>query len=396
MNLPDAVVTILALIVFTAIFFSPSPTLPDAASSPDPAPPQPVITQDLSSLLTEARERLLSGQPLNITSVQTPEVLDNPAVPDGDETSPVENSTPIVPEPDYDDDELAALIENSSASLMILYLQNTHALYSWDEKSVKENAASLHALAKNLLRETERLEVSDLQEPVKTAFTLSLESYVAAGETLQGNDPLNGTRVDTALGELQRGSAHLRKAFEGLDRPVLHVPQEIVEVSFPESRPLAASDAGEELALLQRYLYEDRHRANDISLMLAGVTKIRVYRQSDESTEVITADPGRMFLLVEVRVTNLGHKGDSRVYKIQTPGINAFTLHYRDNTYSPIKLAHGTSLGEPYDATTLDRHEKKVGYILFDVPEALPIDECYVRVDLGRADSPVWALGKTL
>jgi len=182
-------VTILALIVFTAIFFSPSPTLPDAASSPDPAPPQPVITQDLSSLLTEARERLLSGQPLNITSVQTPEVLDNPAVPDGDETSPVENSTPIVPEPDYDDDELAALIENSSASLMLLSLQNTHALYSWDEKSVKENAASLHALAKNLLRETERLEVSDLQEPVKTAFTLSPRVVCSSRRDTAGERP---------------------------------------------------------------------------------------------------------------------------------------------------------------------------------------------------------------
>ncbi|MFA7072813.1 hypothetical protein ACK11Z_03685 [Methanoculleus bourgensis] len=394
MDLQDAVVMMLALVVFTAILFSPSPTPLDAAGSPDPGPPQPAPVQNLSSVLAGAGERFLDGQPLNVAPVPVQEGSDDPVVPDENTTSPGENSTAIVP--DYDDDELVGLVENSSVSLMLLSLQSTSALYSWDEKSVKENAASLQAFAKTVLRDAEKLEVSEFQEPVKAAFTSSLKSYVAAGETLQGNDPLNSTKVDTALGEIQWGSIHLREAFEGLDHPVLHVPQEVVEVNFSGSRSHTGSGTGEELALLQRYLYEDRNRANDISLMLAAAREIGAYYQFNGSGEVVAADPGRMFLLVEVKATNLGHKGDNRVYRIRTPDISAFTLHCRDNTYSPIKLAPRTSLGEPYGAATLDRYEKKVGYIIFDVPEALAIDECYVQVDLGGGESPVWALGKTL
>ena len=41
----------LALVVFTAILFSPSPTPLDAAGSPDPGPPQPAPVQNLSSVL---------------------------------------------------------------------------------------------------------------------------------------------------------------------------------------------------------------------------------------------------------------------------------------------------------------------------------------------------------
>ena len=50
---------------------------------------------------------------------------------------------------------------------------------------MKENAASLQAFIKTVLRDAEKLEVSEFQEPVKAAFTSSLKSYVAA-ETLQG------------------------------------------------------------------------------------------------------------------------------------------------------------------------------------------------------------------
>ncbi|MFA5613690.1 MAG: hypothetical protein WC993_04400 [Methanoculleus sp.] len=385
---------ILALVAFTMIVFSPSPTPLDATDSPDQATSQPLPRQDLYSVLTDAGERFIGGQPLNITPVVVPELVNEPAVPDENETSLDEEDVAVVP--DYDDDELFGLIENSSTSLMLLAVKVSHALYSWDERSVAVNAASLQAFAKETLRNAERLEVSEDRETMKAAFTSSLRAYVAASEAVQENNPLNTTRVDTALGGIQQGSIHLREAFEGLDHPVLHVPQEILEVDFSGSRTRTATDTGEELVLLQRYLYEDRYRANDISIMLAAATKVSTYWQYNEKTEMVVADQGRTFLLVEVRATNLGHKGDSRVYRIQTPAISAFTLHYRDNTYSPVKLTPRTSLGESYGAATLDRYEKKSGYIAFDVPEALSLNECYVQVNLGEGESPVWSLGKTL
>ncbi|NLZ29266.1 MAG: hypothetical protein GX885_00695 [Methanomicrobiales archaeon] len=378
---------VLALIIFTAVLFAPSPAPPDALDPADPAPPQPTGTPGPLTLLAGTRDRFPDVHLPGAAPVPTPE--EGEPIDPGEDM--VENITP--PEPDYDDDELAGLVENSSVSLMLLSLQSTHALYSWDERAARESTASLHAFARGTLREAEGLFVSDPQKTAKAAFTRSLESYISVGDGLQGSDPLNSTRVDAALDGLQQGSVFLRRALEGLDRPVQHLPQEVAAVSFSAAH---RDGTGEELALLQRYLYEDRNRANDISLMLAAATKTRTYCQYDKNAEVITADSGRMFLLVEVRATNLGHKGDSRTYKIQTPGISAFTLHYRGNTYSPVKLAPRTSLGEPYEAATLDRYERKVGYILFDVPEALALDESCLQVNLGGEEAPVWALGKTI
>lgn len=59
-----------------------------------------------------------------------------------------------------------------------------------------------------------------------------------------------------------------------------------------------------------------------------------------------------------------------------------------------MKLPTRTSLGESYATVTLDRYKVKTGYIVFDVPEALTLDECSIQVKLPDA-SPVWALGKT-
>jgi hypothetical protein len=376
---------ILALVIFAAILFAPSPAPPDATGSVDPSSPQPIITPDLPAPLAGTRERFPDVHLPHATPAPAPDE-DEPADPGVDV---VENITPAAP--DYDDDELAELVEESSISLMFLSLQSTHALYSWDERAARESTASLHALAKSTQREVEKLLVSDPRKAAKAAFTRSLESYMSVGDMLQGSAPLNSTRVDAALDGLQQGSIFLRRAIEGLDRPARYLPQDIAVINFSGTHRDGAEE--EELALLQRYLYEDRNRANDISLMLATVTKTRTYCQYGEGAEVITADSGRMFLLVEVRVTNLGHKGESRVYTIRAPDINAFTLHYRGNTYSPVKLAPKTSFGEPYEAATLDRYERKVGSILFDVPETLALAECCLQVDLGGGEAPVWALG---
>nr|WP_303715677.1 hypothetical protein [Methanoculleus marisnigri] len=391
MDLPDAVAMILALLTFTAILFSPSPAPPEAAGSGTPDGGQPAAARNISCLLGGALERLQSGHPLNLTPGPLPGTAGSPTLPDENETS--ENST--VPVPDYDDDELVRLVEENSVSLMLLSVQNTYALYAWDEQLAKESGATLQAFAIGLLKDSTALDVSGDRETLKTSFTLALESYRAAGEALQGNAPLNRTIVDTALEGNRQGSNHLGEAFGYLQSPVLEAPEEIVATSFSLPRLYAGSASGEELALLQRYIYEDRSRANEISLILESARSTGLFYFVDGSGKVVAAEPGRMFLLVEVKVTNLAHKSENRMYTIRTPAPRDFTLRYRGTSYSPITLAPGTSLGEPYAAATLGRYEVKTGYIVFDVPEALTLGECSIQVSLGDG-SPVWALGKTL
>jgi len=387
-ELPDAVAMILALLFVTATFFLPSPTPLDAAGpgTPDPVQPQLVAAQSFSSVLVGVQERLQDGHLLNFTS-------DPPTILDENETEPqVENSTP--PAIEYDDDELVRLVEDNSVSLMLLSLQNMYALYAWDEKLAQESGAELQKFAAPLLGESAGLDLSDDGKSLKASFTAALESYEAAGRMLQGDTHLNSTVVDGALEANRQGSDHLREAFGYLQHPVLDAPDEIAAITLSLPPVSDESASWGELGLMQRYVYEDHYCANDISLMLESARSISVFHLLDGEGSMVTAEPGRMFLLVEVKVTNLGHKGDNRVYTIQTPALQDFTLRYRGTTYAPMTLPSGTSLGEPYAAVTLNRHEVKKGYIVFNVPVALTLDESSVQVKLDGA-SPVWVLGKT-
>ncbi|MGI5937689.1 MAG: hypothetical protein ACOX7V_02860 [Methanoculleus thermophilus] len=394
MDFPDAVSMILALLFFTAFLLIPSPVVSDATGlgTSDPGQTQQAPSRDLSSIFTGVEERFRDGHFLNPTPVSVPGAAGSTVTPDGNETAlRTEKITPPVPK--YDDDELMQLVEESSASLL-LSLQNSYALYVWDESLVKESAAELRTFATSLLEEVEALDVSGKCDVLKTSFIRALESYRTAGTVLRGNTPLNSTMVDIALDANRMGSHHLREAFEYLQCPVQRVPEEIVAIDLSSSLLYAKPGIRDELELMQRYVYMDRSRANEISLMLESVKRIDTIYYLDGSGNKIEAEPGRMFLLVKVRVTNLGHIGEGRMYRIQTPDLRDFALQYRGTTYSPMKLPTRTSLGESYATVTLDRYKVKTGYIVFDVPEALTLDECSIQVKLPDA-SPVWALGKT-
>lgn len=373
----------LALLIFAGIVLGPI-----MGETAWPVSPEPTGPQGLATVLTGLNERVLSGNPINLTPLTMPETTAWLIVPDENETANQdENSTQVTPE--YDDDELIGLVANSSVSLMLLAMQNAHALYAWDEKTAREHAATLQGFARSALKESAGFSVSTGMEETKTSYTLALESYVAYADIVLQNDRLNATLVDTAFQELERGSGYLREALDGIDRQTLRVPAEVVDINLPVAQP--STVPADTLTLMQRYVYDDRIGANEISIMLISADLIHEYYLNGEE---IAAEPGRAFLVVEVKVMNLGHKGERRIYTIRTPEVSAFTLYYRGTTYSPIKLVHGTTLGEPYAGVTLDRYEKKHGYIVFDVPDAINLSECFIRVNLGEAGSPTWALGK--
>lgn len=373
----------LALLIFAGIVLGPI-----MGETAWPVSPEPTGPQGLATVLTGLNERVLSGNPINLTPLTMPETTAWLIVPDENETANQdENSTQVTPE--YDDDELIGLVANSSVSLMLLAMQNAHALYAWDEKTARDHAATLQGFARSALKESAGFSVSTGMEETKTSYTLALESYVAYADIVLQNDRLNATLVDTAFQELERGSGYLREALDGIDRQTLRVPAEVVDINLSVAQP--STVPADTLTLMQRYVYDDRIGANEISIMLISADLIHEYYLNGEE---IAAEPGRAFLLVEVKVMNLGHKGERRIYTIRTPEVSAFTLYYRGTTYSPIKLVHGTTLGEPYSGVTLDRYEKKHGYIVFDVPDAINLSECFIRVNLGEAGSPTWALGK--
>ncbi len=310
----------------------------------------------------------------------------------------------------YDDERLARLINTAGISLMRLSMEHAHALYLQDADAAAVAADDLHALSIRLLAEVQPLRVSPEQQPVKDEFIRSLSAYTAASETLLNATGEGKEAVSTALGDLDTAS-------EGLET----VSQQAVEVQ-PASAGLPASDAAvqtteaevpavrtgdgpvtvappkKHLPVGERYTYDDQQGENMISLLTDSTKTVTSYETTDtnESTMKTEAGDGRTFLLVVVKATNLGHKGDSDLYTIETPGRDEFVLEYQGAAYTPHEAPTFTSLGESFDRKTLDRYESSKGYLYFDVPATLNVSGATLKADLGDAGTPTWDLGREL
>ncbi len=256
--------------------------------------------------------------------------------------------------------------------------------------------SELSDMATDVLAEVKPLEISPEREGTRSAFVAALESYASAGRVLKEAALLTTTEVDSAFENITAGTDHLREAIDGISDRALDIPLEVSGIGelTPRSSSLPVFQTA--LPLRQRYTFDDRTGANTISLILESVRRTGSYQLLGGGGDTVTAEPGRMFLLVAVQVTNIGHKGESRTYTIKTPTPGSFTLHYYNAAYSPLTVTTSTSYGAPYGVATLNRYETKEGYLIYDVPASFNVSGAYVSVNLGDQGSPVWALGKTM
>ncbi len=332
--------------------------------------------------------------------------------------APVNNSQPVAPvdaSPDgtgsYDDERLAGLIDTASIRLMRLSMEHAHALYLQDADAAAVAADDLHAFSVRLLREVQPLQVSPERQPVKDEFVRSLAAYSAASETLLGPMDAGGDAVPAAFRDLATASEDLetvsRQAGElqqaaGTRTSTMSAAATTLEAGAPAASaatgPVRIAPPEKVLPLLDRYTYDDASGENMVSLLAESTRTATEYQEApiNASTPRVEAGEGRMFLLVAVKSTNLGHKGDSDLYTIETPGRDAFVLEYQGTTFAPMEAPPFTSLGESFDRKTLERYESLKGYLYFDVPADLEVSEATLRADLGDAGIPAWDIGEEL
>ena len=158
--------------------------------------------------------------------------------------------------------------------------------------------------------------------------------------------------------------------------------------------PVVVAQPEKVLSLMERHTYDDPDGENMVSLLAESTKTATTYREvpGNQSTPTVEAGEGRMFLLVAVKSTNLGHKGDSDLYIIESPGRDAFVLEYGGTTFAPLDVPAFTTLGESFDRKPLERYESLKGYLYFDVPETFEVSEATLRADLGYAGTPAWRL----
>lgn len=289
-----------------------------------------------------------------------------------------------------DDQRLMGLTNTAGIRLMRLSMEHAHAICLQDEDAAAVAADNLYALSTRLTGEVQPLLVSPEQQPIKDEFIRLLAVYSAVSQELLGTPE----SVPAAFRELSAASEGLEAISQQTGASMMR-PAAITTLAthavLPGDTPIP-----ETLPLRERHTYDDPSGENMVSLLVESTRTVAAYQAAPINTSAmkVEAGEGRMFLLVVVKSTNLGHRGDSDLYTIETPGLSMFTLEYQGTAFTPIEVPPFTSLGESFGQKTLERYESLKGYLYFDVPDSLNTSEAALRADLGYAGIPTWDLGR--
>jgi hypothetical protein len=296
------------------------------------------------------------------------------------------------------DERMRSLIADTSMPLLMFTVQSLCAERCNDTIAIQAAASEMYERAAYARGEAASLEVSEGMQPVQANFLRALEKYEEAGFLLKEDPSSNATTVSSALSSITEGCSFLEVAMQGPGQEALLMQAE-TGLSAPalEMHPALQEENESEdyLALLERFCYDDPEGENMLSFIVESTGKVRSFTYtSDDEREIFSAGNDRQFLLVIVKATNLGHKGDSDLYLADSPETAAATLRCHGREYQPMDLPAETSLGESYAATRLERYASKEGFLVFDVPASLNVSETSLHVDLGQNGVPAWNLAE--
>ncbi|MCK9278521.1 MAG: hypothetical protein M0P22_10575 [Methanoculleus sp.] len=299
------------------------------------------------------------------------------------------NGTALLFEPVSDDERLESLIAGASIPLLELSVEQIHALSASDDAALRSQAAGMCSLVGSLRADVAVLEVSPENLSAHSSFIAALDEFAAAGTLLGEGIPMNRSVTDDALGRLALGTEHLADALQDCNRPPADSPDAVPVSIAAESLP-AFPDA---LQSGERFCYDDARGENSASLIAGPITWSHTLQTTGTKPVQYTAESGKFYLLVVLRVTHLGHKGDGINTRLQTPLESAFTLYYSGETYRPLASPGPTSRGVSYSRVVLDRGGSVTGFLFFEVPEDLDPSHAYLQASIGK-ESPVWVLGR--
>lgn len=301
--------------------------------------------------------------------------------------------TALFPEPANDNERLESLIARTSVSLLELSVEQIYSAHTHDDAALRDQATGMCSLASGARADAVSLEVSPEAMSAYLDFIAALDEFVAAGALIDGNNVfLNQSVMDETMGHLALGTGHLSDAMQGFNNSpsagssnTEPVPTFLAAESVP-----ALPDA---LQIGERFCYDDARGENSASLIVGTIKRLHTFQTGDPKPKKYTAKPGESFLLVAVKVTHLGHKGDGTNARLRSPGENIFTLHYLGETYRPMRPPGPTNQGGSYSGCILDRHESAEGFLFFEVSESLDPSYAYLQANIGGG-RPVWLLSE--
>lgn len=222
--------------------------------------------------------------------------------------------------------------------------------------------------------------------PAFSEYTTGLGKYQDAASLLwYGATFADANAFARGNDYLVQGQAHTGNAMEklSLSAPALETKVSAAQSLYPHA--LSPSD---------RYKFKDVPEGNTISVKVGPVTRLDRYstEKGGTVTEHLSAY-GKEYLCVLVEINHLGYGGKGSP-KFRTPKASAFTLLLGGEKYVPKQPeAYIECVGSVYSDISLDRKDRIIGYLVYEVPVASDPASGYLEANLGKGGSPIWRLG---
>lgn len=295
--------------------------------------------------------------------------------------------------PSTDDAELDTLIAESAIPCTLLALQMVLAIDQCDEPRLVTHAEELFSLTIEKWEHADQLTISRENLSRKTAFLRSMEEFLVASHSLRLGLPLSIEQKNRDISNIIKGTEKLMEATkEGsaivMTQDMIRHPSTLshytIQTQYPDARRLN-----------ERFTYFDSERANQISAMPQRVfQKSRFWHNTPTGTVWYTAPIGYTYVFVNIQYTHLGNSIGSH-YTTITPNPSAHTISAYERDYQPLEgLPEFFSEGEIYTRKNLNRGEKTEGFLVFEVPSIMNINEMHLKVNFGgEYGVQVWNLG---
>lgn len=295
--------------------------------------------------------------------------------------------------PSTDDAELDTLIAESAIPCTLLALQMVLAIDQCDETRLVTHAEELLSLTIEKWEQADKLTISRDNLPRKTAFLRSMEEFLVASHSLRLGLPLSIEQKNRDISNIIKGTEKLMEATkEGsaivMTQDMIRHPSTLnhykIQTQYPDARRVN-----------ERFIYFDSKKANQISAMPRRVfQKSQFWYNTPTGTVQYTAPIGYTYVFVNIQYTHLGNYIGSH-YTTTTPNPSAHTISAHERDYRPLEgLPEFFSEGEIYTRKTLNRGERTEGFLIFEVPSIMDINDMYLKVNFGgEYGVQVWNLG---
>jgi hypothetical protein len=146
------------------------------------------------------------------------------------------------------------------------------------------------------------------------------------------------------------------------------------------------------------YQFDDDLHDNILSMGIEQARLVQRYsvQYTNGTCDRGMPENGSTFLLLNIKVTNIGHQSSTTKYKSYGPDVAKFRVFFGGYNYTPEtvkgEIISGTYRWDPYSKILLDRYEFVWGALLFEVPEDIDLSHTYLQVDLGEGVKPIWKL----